>query len=275
MKVYGKSLGPQPGWPSTRTLIPFEKGPKNTSQYHEFNNNWLLNLRFPNEGGLQNFVRSGGTLIDVGCGAGYTAAALKEGLPNVKVIGIGAHDLDPRAAQKVDEVWYEYFPQPDGALTAYTGRADAVIETYGAVTYSENPVHALIAELLLLGPNSTYSCITSTTGQDPCLSVFGGQKNLDRVKSFFIKHFHVNLSFVPTKIESLVTPGKVFTDLLVRCRFASHTYTREDFETLCTLADEEIGIPTLGKVWYKADGSFAIQEKHWPCDEGNPLEITI
>lgn len=267
-KVRGQSLGKQPEWPFQRPLIL-------TKRQLAVNNIQILKSDVPNSAGITEIPADGQTVIDVGCGKGQTAMEFKMMRPNVFVIAAGAHDLDDECIKKVNSVYYGCIPDYKQLLTDQVGRAALVMDTYGAVTYHDNPGKALIYETMLLGAGGHYLSVSSTTRDGICESVFGSENNQAAIKTFFLKYFGAHVEMIPTVIESQVNKGTYVTDLLTRFTIRGHDYTTDQYDTICQLFDREVGIPKQGIAWKKFDGSFAINQRIWPKDQAMLAEKAI
>lgn len=261
-KVCGTSLGPQPDWPCNRT---FEE----VDQLHEWNSEQSLRYCIANTGSLLNSIHPGKTLADLGCGDGTFAAMFKEGKPSIQVIAAGTHDLKRDNIEKIDRVYYGYIPQQTQLLDDFAGQCELVTETYGPLTYYDNPAQVLAYALYLLEPEGTYSCITSTTKSDEPRSVFGTREQYDVVRRFFIDKFGSNVSLIDTKIKSRVKKldngeQAIVDDFLLRLRFKGHNYVGVgDYERLCQDIEDELGEPVIDRehAWFSADRNFTITPK--------------
>lgn len=114
-------------------------------------------------------------MIDLGCGKGRLAKQFKELRPDINFVGLSAHEISSSTdySESMDRVYYGKIPEDTRLLKDYKGRADVVIDTYGPMSFADNPVHVLIYALLLLNGTGIFSSITSETRKDQSQSVFG------------------------------------------------------------------------------------------------------
>lgn len=260
-RICGTSLGRQPDWPKSRDLDL-------VSTLHEFNHRELIDYKIPNTARLECLLPERGIMVDSGAGVGVLSGEMKEVRPNAFVIAAGAHDLDDHFIKRINAVYYGLIPESKELLIDYTGRVNLITDTYGPLSYYKNPMHVLIYYALLLCKGGVFTSISSTTRNDKAESVFGDIETWVKVKNFMKKHFHTDVTLIPTTIKSKVTDGAYLTDFITRFKIEGHSYTAKDFEYLCKQSDSEVGIPKLGSIWFNPiDGSFALQEKIWPKDK--------
>ncbi len=273
----GESCGQHPKWPNNRSA-------QFVWTLHEPNTKEFLLSDYPNKQKLTELIQDRGIVLDSGCGLGRLAAEFKRAKPQATIIGLSAHDLIPEYAEKIDRIYYGCIPERRELLIDYTGRISLIIDTFGPMSFSDNPVHVLIYNALLLKEGGSFFCISSTTtqkeddGKDEPLeskSVLGATRNIIAVKKFFDKYFGVDLNIMSTIVKSNVTQNAFYTDHIIRFRSIGHSYTSDAYDTLCQEADKVIGVPEQGKIWYKPNPpdqlgpqykEFSIKEKHYPAD---------
>lgn len=253
-KEIGKPLDEEPVQPDNRPLVLIEA-------LHEFNQREFIDL-CPNIVDFSGQIEDGEILVDLGCGKGRFCCDFKVLRQKVKVIGVSAHKVNELYEESMDRIFYGILPDNTEFLKKFEKRVKLIVETYGPTSFADNPVHVLIYCALLLKKDGFFSSISSTTKTEPCVSVLGDITTQIKVKKFFLHYFGIKLSIIPTTIKSRVTDEAYYTDFIIRFRNTSHDLGFDDFERLCRNADQEIGIPKQGEIWYQpANTSFSIKEK--------------
>ncbi|CDZ78796.1 hypothetical protein BN59_03110 [Legionella massiliensis] len=135
------------------------------------------------------------------------------------------------------------------------GTVDKVFDTYGPATYANNPLHSLIYAAILLKSGGKFSAMTSTEN-NALMTVFGDEVIREKIKSFFKWHLGIDLHFEFSAIRSELSPGKIFTDLLVTFTKGEKQLNAASYLALCRLADCEVGAAQVIKPsWYKYHAS--------------------
>ena len=260
-KIYGHSLGPQPHWPNKRGIAEI-------GELHEVNTGNTLEF-CPNVKHWDEVLDHKSTVVDWGCGEGAFASELKKKRPDITLVGVSMHDVRPDIIKdKVfSKLYYGQMPKDLQFLDHWKGRVNAMVDTYGPMTWMDNPVEGLIYAALCLKKDGIFSSITSETRKDQSQSIFGNEKTWAKIKDFMRDHLKVNLVICPSKIKSQVFQGTIQRDYLVQMhKFDSVHYSSADFAALCAKAAKAIGTPKQGKVWWapeNQDPNLAIREKVW------------
>lgn len=265
-KVIGISEGPQPEWPNNRDK-------ETIYTLHEFNDEDTLQW-CPNIARLTDLMPQHAKVVDLGCGRGRLAKELKQERDDITYIGVSAHDIDPANLEVMDRAYLGKIPENLELLKDYKGRIDLVVDTYGPMSFADNPVHVLIYAVLLLNGTGTFTSITSESGKERTQSVLGTPETWKKIKDFFKEFFLVDVAIIPTKIKSQVFQSRIIKDYIVRCRRTSTAplYTSNDYAKLCQLADQKIGIPLQEDAWYAPTKDFAIRQKKWVPLSNEALE---
>ena len=124
-----------PTWPNERDL----------ARYAE-----LTELDFAQE------LSTGKTWIDIGC---RTGKALSQAAKQYRIIPIGVNAHDIAVCSGIDSI-FAAVPDDDILYDNYKGSADLGTDIYGAVSYCDNPLNALIYEACLLKPNAKLVIVT-------------------------------------------------------------------------------------------------------------------
>ncbi|ARG99818.1 class I SAM-dependent methyltransferase [Legionella micdadei] len=135
------------------------------------------------------------------------------------------------------------------------GTVDKVFDTYGPATYANNPLHCLIYAAILLKPGGKFSAMTSTENNTE-MTVFGNAASREKIKCFFKSYLGIDINFEFNSIRSELSPGMIYTDLLVTFTKEGKALSAADYLKLCRAADREVGIARVIKPsWYGYNAS--------------------
>jgi len=195
---------------------------------------------------IAEMLSVGGLWIDVGPGEDADPMRALVGQPGVALKAIGPH-----LRRLPNEIAFTTGLVPDDAifLKENRGKARLVTDIFGAVSYCDNPVHALIYEGLLLGAGGT--CIAFTE-----LERFGDLKTWSRITEFFRTRLGQRIS-----LQSVCVFGdasrRFSTEL--RVRFDCEDASSADWSDLLGAADREIGVALPSStLWISSDGNAKI-----------------
>lgn len=119
--------------------------------------------------------------IDIGCGDGALLHELRATYPDATLVGATATPSHPRYQNAIDKVYYGLLPSDRRLFRDYFGQADIVLDTMGALTYADNPIHVLVALCSLLKKGGVLS--VATLG-DKDASRLGDEQTLMNLKKF-------------------------------------------------------------------------------------------
>lgn len=260
-KVYGQSLGEHPLWPNRR-------GIDEIGELHEVNTKATLQF-CPNIKNWEQTIEENAVVVDWGCGEGEFVQQLSKKRPDLRFIGVSMHDVrkDVMEGGVFSHIYYGQMPKELTFLEHWKGRVSAMIDTYGPMSWMDNPVDGLIYAALCLKAGGVFSSITSETNKEKSQSVFGGEANWGKIKKFMAEHLKVDLVIIPSKIKSQVFQATIQRDYIVKMhKTESVHYSASEFTELCVKAAKEIGTPVQGAVWWAPetkDGDLAIRAKQW------------
>lgn len=152
-----------PSWPEERSL----------ARYKEFT---LLDFN--------EILSNGDMWIDIGCRSGKALSQLST-LRKVKLVGVNAHKIT--VLPGIEPI-YTVIPDDITLYKKYRKQARLVTDIHGAISYAENPLHALIYEALLLKPGGTAVLVTMEER-------FGEVTTWERITSFFKLKMQQNIVF--------------------------------------------------------------------------------
>ncbi|MGE4574724.1 MULTISPECIES: hypothetical protein [Parachlamydia] len=213
-------------------------------------------------------------VIDMGAGRGMFLLDLKNLQKDLSVIGVGVTKLDQRIINDNltdnDSIYYGYVPEITELLRNHYQSVDLIMETYGPLTYAENPLHVLIFIGLLLNENGSYSCMSSTTSELP-KHVFSTNETVAKIADFFEENMGIKLEFSQKEIDSEAYPGKRCTDFQFRMKPIKDNPIWKKlgentpdtiWDRLKNEADQKFGEPQKEAAWYSA-GGFSISAKKY------------
>jgi hypothetical protein len=143
-----------------------------------------------------------------------------------------------------------YVPDHSGFLVENRGRAKLVTDIFGAVSYCEDPVQALIYEALLLRSDGIYVAFTE-------LHRVGDLETWDRLTEFFANRLHQKISFQTVYVFGDAS-GQFSTYL--RICISGKTSRRASLKEIFREARLAIGTPQRDEtpLWVSSDRSAKI-----------------
>jgi len=180
--------------------------------------------------------------IDIGCRTGKALSQSRK-ICRAKLVGVNAHDIKVRAGI---EPIFAAIPENKEVYKKFRKKTDWLTDIYGAVSYCEDPLKALIYETCLLKPNGT-AVIILLQARIGTLAV------LKRIKLFFNSVLKQQIKFEKfiTYSDNTKTPLKT-----LRITIHGHCQSKLGFENLFILAKKEIGeIQKKKLIWRSEDGS--------------------
>lgn len=211
--------------------------------------------------------------VDIGAGTGKFVSQLRQRCPNAIIIAVGVTPLSPEYLESLAEgpgttvVAYTPIPEDLQVLQKIEGLTDRGFDSFGALTYAKNPLHALIYIIRLLRAGGVFTCALSGNPHIPDGSTLGNALNRAAIKDFFQKYFAVDLQIHHSRVNSEVTVGTVWDDwhLFAKApvnRNQMPGFTRPLAE-IFALADQEIGIPVPVAAEDPAFKDFAITMREY------------
>lgn len=260
--IYGTAL-PAKEWPQSRgvpRILHLHKGPKEWGDRADLSK--IIIEELPH----------GAVAVDVGTGSGKVPQHFGSIRPDLNWALVSATALDPFIQKQMMErgssLYHCFVPEDLKLLNDHYGRCSLILDTYGAVTYDNNPDRVLLLFALLLAPGGTASMMVSTTKEEIPTHVFTTDETLQQIADFLKEKMGVTLEWSAKKIESQAKPGTYCTDFLFRMT-ASHApkeSTNDPLELFSKLSADLrkiIGNPhVVDSPWYSVSG-FEIVAKQY------------
>jgi hypothetical protein len=216
---------PEPPWPKERNLARY---------------NALVGFK------IQNYLRDGGLWIDVGVGQDARPMRPLIGRPGVTLKAISPHFRKLPAAISLTT---GTIPEHTGFLAENRGRAQLVTDVFGAVSYCDDPLQALIYGALLLRPGGTLVAFTE-------LRRVGDLDTWDRITEFFNSRMQQTITF-----ETVFAWGDSSKHFSTYLRISIQGAPRRtlSFPRLLQASRRMLGKPRRGKLlWVASDRSAKI-----------------
>lgn len=189
-----------------------------------------------------NFERElsdGKTWIDIGC---RTGIALNESrkLHKAWLIGVNAHEIE--VLEGIQSIFAE-IPSDHSLYHLFKKKADLLTDIYGAFTYNNDPIAALIYEACLLKPEGKAVIISLE-------AKFGNRVNRKMLVDFFEKSLGQQLTFkrFRTYTNHLKTPLNS-----LRITITGGCNLKCNLEDLLLKARQIIGEPKKVKLLYRPE----------------------
>jgi len=219
------SKKPEPQWPKERDLARYDE---------------LAGFD------IRKLLGDGGLWIEVGIGKSARPMRPLIGQPGVELKAIAPHY---RALPKGISLTLGCVPDDHGFLVENRARARLVTDIFGAVSYCEDPVQALIYGALLLGAGGVFVAFTE-------LRRIGDLETWDRITQFFHDRLHQQIAFQTVYV--LGDASRQFSTYL-RIRIEGKAAGRAASATLFKDAQRKIGAPHRDQaLWTSSDESAKI-----------------
>lgn len=204
-----------PTWPRERDLATYSK---------------YTSINFDIE------LSKGKTWLDVGCRTGKAMSETKE-LYKARLIGVNAHHIE--VLPGIESIYAE-IPQDRSVYQNYRKKIDLLTDVYGAFSYDNDPIAALIYEACLLKPGGKAVIITLE-------AKLGNRVNRQELQHFFKNILGQDLTFkrFRTYSDNSRTP---LNSLRITIRGSCHS--KDTLEALLLQAQQAIGKPKKVKLIY-------------------------
>jgi 2-polyprenyl-3-methyl-5-hydroxy-6-metoxy-1,4-benzoquinol methylase len=187
-------------------------------------------------------LRKDYTLLDAGCGNGAFLNQVKRSYPSIKTIGISATPIDCDKHPHIDKVYYGLLPDARTLFADYAGQIDTVIDTMGVLTYSDNPIHILIALCSLLKKEGIMS-IVSLGNHDE--SRLGDPAARELIKKFLYPlGMKLNTTFYEKPTHNPLNPTGLLPVSIFRVEaIQPGNHIANNLDYYFNLSDRLIGVP--------------------------------
>ncbi len=207
---------------------------------------------------IQIILERGDSWLDIGPGSNARALCGMLDKEGVRLVGMTPHQLE--APLSID-IFVGSVPENISFLEDNFLKFKLVTDIYAAVSYSEDPVKALIYESLLLQlspspDDEARLAIVTDVGR------FGTIDDYERIKVFAKEHLGVQLDFshFSTWADALQRPE---FELRIIGKRISNDITTDKLEALFELADKELGARMKGN-----NATFVVEHE---TEDGAPL----
>lgn len=210
-----------PQWPAERDL----------SRYQEY-----TQINFA------EILSAGKTWIDIGCRSGKALSQALE-LYQAKAIGVNAHKISVKPGI---QAVYAAIPEDTIVYQQYDSKVDLLTDIYGAVSYCDNPLDALIYEASLLKPGAT--AVIVLLEKRIC-----GQVIWQRIQSFFQAFLKQGIQFQRFRSYSDNTRRPIRT---LRITITGYNQAEQSLTELFSLAQQFVGqMKKTQIIWQAPDKS--------------------
>lgn len=182
-------------------------------------------------------LSNGKTWIDIGCRTGKAMSETK-GLYKARLIGVNAHQI--KVLEGITSIFAE-IPQDRSVYKKFRKKIDLLTDVYGAFTYDNDPMAALIYEACLLKPGGKAVIISLE-------AKFGNKVNRQELQHFFKVVLGQDLTFrrFRTYSDNSKTPLNS-----LRIIITGYCRSKCNLETLFLKARQMIGEPKKKKLIYR------------------------
>ncbi|MBA3958294.1 MAG: hypothetical protein H0X51_07885 [Parachlamydiaceae bacterium] len=179
----------------------------------------------------------GKTWIDIGCRTGKAMSETQK-LYNAHLIGVNAHKID--VLKGIESVFAE-IPRDRSVYNNFKKSAHLLTDIYGAFTYDNDPIAALIYEACLLQPQGKAVIISLE-------AKFGNRVNREELQAFFEMNLGRELTFqrFRTYSDNSKTPLNS-----LRITIAGKGFSKYSLEDLLLKAGQLIGEPKKIRLLYR------------------------
>jgi hypothetical protein len=182
-------------------------------------------------------LSNGKTWIDIGCRTGKAMTETKE-LYKARLIGVNAHHI--AVASGIESIFAE-IPQDRSVYKSFRKKVDLLTDVYGAFTYDNDPIAALIYEACLLKPGGKAVIISLE-------AKLGNKVNRQELQHFFKIVLGQDLTF--RRFRTYSDNSKKPLNSL-RITVAGYCRSKQNLETLLLKAQQMIGEPKKIKLIYR------------------------
>lgn len=200
---------------------------------------------------IRHHLSSGGIWIDVGCGKGV---ALSELLGHSQIELVGVTPVQIETDPSIRQI-NSLIPSDKELLQTYLGKARMTSDIFGALSYCEDPLEALIYESLLLRRDGV--AVFATRPER-----FGQNSDVRcRIETFFAQETGRIIEFGEIETISDAT-GKPVGVLQVRLHSSSHSSApTRTLESLLESSRSIVGVPKkVRPAWTSEDQKVQIWE---------------
>jgi hypothetical protein len=195
---------------------------------------------------IRKLLGAGGLWIEVGIGKSARPMRPLIGQSGVELKAIAPHY---RALPKGISLTLGCVPDDQGFLVENRGRARLVTDIFGAVSYCDDPIQALIYGALLLRAGGVFVAFTE-------LRRIGDLETWDRITQFFHDRLHQEIGF--QTVYMLGDASRQFSTYL-RIRIDGQSPGRAALASLLKDAQRKIGTPQRDQaLWTSSDESAKI-----------------
>jgi hypothetical protein len=177
------------------------------------------------------------TWIDIGCRTGKAMSETKK-LYKARLIGVNAHQI--KVLVGIESIFAE-IPQDRSVYKNFRKKADLLTDVYGAFTYDNDPIAALIYEACLLKAGGKAVIITLE-------AKLGNKVNRQDLQYFFEMVLSQNITF--KRFRTYSDNSKTPLDSL-RITITGDCRSKYSLETLLLKARQMIGEPKKIRIIYK------------------------
>lgn len=182
-------------------------------------------------------LSNGKTWIDIGCRTGKAMSETKR-LHKARLIGVNAHQI--KVLKGIESIFAE-IPQNRSVYKKFREKINLLTDVYGAFSYDNDPIAALIYEACLLKPGGKAVIISLE-------AKLGNKVNRQDLQHFFEIILGQNLTFrrFRTYSDNSKTPLNS-----LRITITGHCRSKCNLETLLLKARQMIGVPKKIRLIYR------------------------
>lgn len=215
-----------------------------------------------------NNLSEDATVLEIGFGDGIFLGSLKEARPDLKTIGVSVTSWKGNRVKIIDEVYLQYIPDDLTVLQDHAGQVDLIVDVFGAATYAQNPLHALIYSAMLLKQGGRFHGISALINNGEPGSAFGNADTQAEIVNFFQEEMGINLVFEVAN----VIPSRILSEIFSPEHLLVHFETTSDmsvydYKQLLEAGNARIGIPVntkeIRKMAFFDFGDFRVAAKEY------------
>jgi hypothetical protein len=181
-------------------------------------------------------LSNGKTWIDIGCRTGKAMSETRK-LYHAHLIGVNAHQI--KVLKGIKSIFAE-IPQDRSVYKNFRKKVDLLTDVYGAFTYANDPIAALIYEACLLKPGGKAVIISLE-------AKLGNKINRQDLQHFFEKFLKLSITFrrFRTYSDNSKTPLNS-----LRITISGEGSSKSNLETLLLKGHQMIGEPKKVRLIY-------------------------